>query len=83
MIDLKPCPFCGGEAHIYGEEYRACLDGKYAPGIGHRYWVQTHCAPWCLWANTRSMAYGVLGGVEYETPEAAAEAWNRRKEQEG
>ena len=58
-IELKPCPFCGGEAEL--KEYR--LTAK---------------------ADSRHVVYCQKCGVItrfYESPEAAAEAWNRRSEQ--
>lgn len=44
--ELKPCPFCGGEAHIAerltygGKLYGACCSGTLCPG--------SEPFPWCL-----------------------------------
>jgi len=61
MIELKPCPFCGGEAEIlrqnigsdfYEYRYWACCSDQYCPA-GE-------------------------GTILKESPEEAAEIWNRR-----
>ena len=78
MVNLKPCPFCGGEAYICGEEITDYCKGVWAPASRKEYWVQTHCWPTCLWGNTRSHAFGIIGGIRDTSEEAAAEAWNRR-----
>lgn len=57
-IELKPCPFCGGEARM-----------RHWRRLGEHYEVR--CA---------TMACGNLVRTwDYSTPEAAAEAWNRRE----
>lgn len=75
---LLNCPFCGGEAYICGDRYRQYFDGEWYEEEGERYWVQTRCKINCIYGNTQAKAFGVVGGIEYTTPEAAAEAWNRR-----
>lgn len=71
--DLKPCPFCGGEAYIRnsaGGWYVRCANKKrdYLPLMyeGSPYY------PACFLAHTKS--YG------YETKEQAITAWNQRAE---
>ena len=81
MIKLKPCPFCGGKASIYGGEIRDYVNGEWAEETHPEFWVQTNCLPSCVFGNIRAHAYGVLGGICYSTPEAAAREWNRRSKQ--
>lgn len=69
---LKPCPFCGGEAHVVIGEYAAFEDG---------YAVQ--CDNCCLTFG----AYGRLGETYqwsciYPTETEAVSAWNARAELE-
>jgi Lar family restriction alleviation protein len=58
MIELKPCPFCGGEAFL--AEYDYALDNGY---------IATHFVE-CNGCSVTTF--------EYDSPEEAAEAWNRR-----
>lgn len=60
-IKLKPCPFCGGEAHI------DCF-----PGLDRPYF------PVCN--NEMCIACDTI--VTFLTKKDAAEAWNRRAENE-
>ena len=62
MIDLEPCPFCGGEA-----EYEENDDPKYA-GFGFR-WIS------CKECNASSVCMIPLKDA---VDEALAEAWNSR-----
>ena len=78
MIELEPCPFCGGQPKLFGREIRDYVGGIWAKETRREYWVQPFCWPVCILGNTHSHAFGVVGGIEYNTPEAAAEAWNRR-----
>ncbi len=71
MNDLKPCPFCGGEAHIY-EDYSSELKEK-------RYNVWHDCEGF----EGESNGYGHSLHPWFETPwyrdkETALAAWNRR-----
>lgn len=64
--ELKPCPFCGGEAEVFDyniacEIYEDDEDGFIAP-----YTVQ--CKRQCCFL-----------GKDYETKEEAIEVWNRRE----
>ena len=76
--ELKPCPFCGGKAVLYGQEIRDCVNGERAKLLRKEYWVKTHCDITCIYAMTAGRAFGIYDGIHYRTPEAAAEAWNRR-----
>ena len=60
-IKLKPCPFCGGEAHI------DCFPGLYRPYF-----------PVCN--NEMCIACDTI--VTFLTEKDAAEAWNRRTDNE-
>lgn len=63
MIDLKPCPFCGGEAELYAiKPYRkhSPLKGKYRARCSRES---------CLARSLRAA---------YNTETDAAEAWNWR-----
>lgn len=68
--ELKPCPFCGGEAEIQVGEYRSFVDG-YAVRCGN--------------CSLTFGAYGRIGETYfwtccYETEAEAIEAWNTRSE---
>lgn len=65
MIDLKPCPFCGGWPGIA----RALSE----PGM-MTFTVE------CIECNTAIFRprYRLGEWLAYDTPEEAAEAWNRR-----
>lgn len=78
MTELKPCPFCGGVPIMYGRERRDYVDGTWAKATGKEYWVKPRCSIMCMLGNMHSRVYGVIGGIEYTSPEAAAAAWNRR-----
>ena len=66
MAELKPCPFCGGEAHTY--TYSTMSKGKLVD-----VWV-VHCKRCGL--NYPPKIRGYQGKYEFE----AIEAWNRRCE---
>lgn len=78
QIDLKPCPFCGGKAVLYGQEVRDYANGEWAKLSRKEYWVKTNCDINCIYAMTSGRAFRISDGIHYITPEAAAEAWNRR-----
>lgn len=70
--ELKPCPFCGGEAHI---------DSDYSSELDHTFWQVWHdCS-----TNPGPIrhTYGHALGMEISTPwcaseDAAVDLWNRR-----
>lgn len=71
---LKPCPFCGGEAHI---------DSDYSSELDHTFWQVWHDCD----TNPGSVrhTYGHALGMEISTPwcaseDAAVALWNRRAE---
>ena len=83
MFELKPCPFCGGEVSIvlcddegnlHDEAYREC---PYS-GLGFMLCHTHEENPECPIASYECDG-GILGGVYiYDTEEQAADAWNRR-----
>ena len=69
---LKPCPFCGGDAHIGTVTYsRPLQDATWADGSPILKAYFGHCAS-CAAGHRNSVAGG------YPTKAAAAAAWNRR-----
>ena len=77
-IDLKPCPFCGGKACIYGAEIKEFIDGSWADKSRKEYWIRPFCRINCILGNSFSRAFGAVDGIRYTSSEAAAKAWNRR-----
>ena len=84
-IELKRCPFCGGnvsiilcddEGNLHDEAYR---EHPYS-GLGFKLHHAHEENPECPIARYECDG-GILGGVyTYDTEEEAAEAWNRRAE---
>lgn len=82
-IELKPCPFCGGnvslvlcddEGNLHDEAYR---EHPYS-GLGFMLHHAHEGNPGCPIARYECDG-GILGGVYiYDTEEQVAEAWNRR-----
>ena len=81
MIELKPCPFCGGEADVWSNEnemvnYRAF--GYGARGYATRY----KC--YCKRCGATGQTVQVEKGCEFntfwqkDTKTKAIEVWNRR-----
>lgn len=64
MPELKPCPFCGGEAEL--EHIR----------ISHSDYSRIRCVK-CI-AKTEL----IIKSFTYSSDERAAEAWNRRDDNE-
>ena len=71
---LKPCPFCGGEAHI---------DSDYSSELDHTFWQVWHDCD----TNPGPVrhTYGHALGMKISTPwcaseDAAVALWNRRAE---
>lgn len=82
MSKLKPCPFCGRMPYIQltddegNHRPQSYLDDPYS-GIGY-----VLCHPQADETDECPIATepgGDLGEWIYDTPEEAAEAWNRRK----
>lgn len=63
-IELKPCPFCGGEANTIQTRWS-----------NNRWYT---CCPSCDTINGLLEGYDIAG--RYETEAEAAEAWNTRAE---
>lgn len=78
MSELKPCPFCGGEAEL--------LEGSYSDdGRGDRPWVvlckscnarKTQLPDWLNWNPYRNLG----DACETAMRNAVIEAWNTRHE---
>lgn len=66
MDNLKPCPFCGGEAVAFKDNYEKC--GVYCTCCNAMLGVRLECGT-VLRDGWRT---------EYDTPEDAIAAWNRR-----
>lgn len=80
MIELKPCPFCGGEVkllvlddefNIRYEEYESNPRSGLQYGLSH----PVDDNPSCPIATD---PYEILGRCGYDTRKEAAETWNRR-----
>jgi Lar family restriction alleviation protein len=69
MIELKPCPFCGGEA-ILRQDIRYPRSGKYEGKSVKAYEV--------ICSNYDCIIYGA-DNKYFFTKEEAIEAWNNRK----
>lgn len=72
--ELKPCPFCGGEANLMSD---------YSSDHDHTFWQVWHDCP----TNPGPIrhTYGHALGMEISTPwcaseDAAVDLWNRRAE---
>lgn len=61
--ELKPCPFCGGEAKTYCVGTEVEYTGSFTDSVTHHLVICTKCD-----ANTGN----------YDTEEKAIERWNRR-----
>ena len=68
MAELKPCPFCGGEARMKYGKYN--LLGAYGTEETARKWAGV----WCVKCGIEQPIR------KYVTKEQAIEAWNRRAE---
>lgn len=69
--ELKPCPFCGGEAVLYHQSSKYTnFDGDYV------YCMKCGC-------RTRFFeCYGGTGKKHEDTEKEATNAWNRRSDNE-
>lgn len=65
MAELKPCPFCGGEA-----------GSVKVVGLGVAYVECKVCG--AMVGRTRKIISTRCGNLHYTTREEAIEAWNRR-----
>ena len=79
MIELKPCPFCGGEATILFDETVWTIS-KGIPYILNKY--KAGCASCCMYVSAhQSEIYQDRDGrivINADGAKEAAEAWNRR-----
>ena len=67
MMELKPCPFCGGADVTVKQDH--CLVS------GHKYWFVTHIAKGCVLTDSFDWWHS---SAKFTTKEKAIEAWNRR-----
>lgn len=68
MTELKPCPFCGGEAKLYS--------GPHYDGWHKSYWAVVKCLS-CGTLGMKIDEYEPVSRVE----ECAAEEWNQRTDE--
>lgn len=77
MAELKPCPFCGGEAKV------ALVRPNFMLKKLHNRYVAAGC-PSCgaatrlFWANNKTKSPLINEAHENGAKKEAAEAWNRR-----
>ena len=76
LIDLKPCPFCGGEAIAEGR----MIIGNYKSDREYSFvnWIVRCTNRECFMSGLRMSAFL----DEFLTEEEAIEAWNRRAGEE-
>jgi hypothetical protein len=79
MIELKPCPFCGGKATVQGKHTETYDVWANHPVLRAKYRVGCEKCGIYFWQNS------VISRAEYRAPvtnrdryEEAVEAWNRR-----
>lgn len=79
MAELKPCPFCGGEAAVFCERKVKLLYAVSMPIFA------IECRVGCEKCGIYFRQNSVISQAEYRAPvtnrdryEEAAEAWNRR-----
>lgn len=73
MIELKPCPFCGRTDTLCVYTW-ADIEDNYDNADDYD---KTHFAVCC---DILKHGCGAVKGGDYETPDAAAEGWNRRSD---
>ena len=69
MNELKPCPFCGGEAMLISSPHN---------GI---FYIQC-CSCTAMIGRKRKIVSSMVGREFFESKDEAIEAWNRRRKDE-
>lgn len=70
--ELKPCPFCGGEASPHGYQH-------FGKPLTETFWKGDRPITKAYFCNCPSCGVSnICSGIGYETREEAIAAWNRR-----
>lgn len=76
--ELKPCPFCNGEAELCGRETREFFDGEWSKKPKQGWYILCKHRITCIMAQSIGFQ-----SATFVTPEAAVKGWNRRNGEDG